>query len=207
MESRELAVAGAWELSPPVITDNRGHFLEWFQESGIAEVIGHPFAPRQANLSVSSAGTLRGVHFADVPPGQAKLVTCVYGAILDVVVDVRVGSPTFGTWDCVVLDDVTRRTLYLQAGLGHAFLSLADGSTVSYLCSTPYAPLREHGIHPLDPELAITWPTTDRRGSPLSVTLSAKDGAAPTLAQAKARGILPSFEAATEVVASQRAPR
>ena len=85
---------------------------------------------------MSAPGVLRGIHFSDVPPGQAKYVTCVAGAVLDVVVDIRVGSPTFGQWDSVLLDDVDRREIYLAEGLGHAFMSLADGSTVVYLCST-----------------------------------------------------------------------
>ena len=89
---------------------------------------------------MSAKGVVRGIHFSDVPPGQAKYVTCVAGAVLDVVVDIRVGSPTFGRWDSVLLDDVDRRQIYLGEGLGHAFMSLADGSTVVYLCSTAYAP-------------------------------------------------------------------
>ena len=118
----------------------------------------------QANCSVSAAGVLRGIHFSDVPPGQAKYVTCVRGAALDVVVDIRVGSPTFGQWDSVLLDDVDRRQIYLAEGLGHAFMSLADDTTVVYLCSTGYAPGREHGVHPLDPAIGIEWPTTGRDG-------------------------------------------
>jgi dTDP-4-dehydrorhamnose 3,5-epimerase len=131
------------------------------------------------------------VHFADVPPGQAKYVTCVRGAVLDVAVDLRVGSPTFGRWDTVLLDDVDRRAIYLSEGLGHAFMSLEDGSTVTYLCSTGYAPDREHGVHPLDPELAIAWPTVGRDGGALTPALSDKDAVAPSLAEALRQGLLP----------------
>ena len=112
------------------------------EDTGVA--VGHRLDLQQANCSVSAAGVLRGIHFADVPPGQAKYVTCVKGAVLDVAIDVRVGSPTFGTWDAVLLDDVDRRAVYLSEGLGHAFLSLEDDSTVLYLCSTGYSPGREH---------------------------------------------------------------
>jgi dTDP-4-dehydrorhamnose 3,5-epimerase len=126
---------------------------------------------------------------------------CVKGAVLDVVVDIRVGSPTFGTWDAVLLDDVDRKAIYLSEGLGHAFMSLEDDSTVLYLCSSGYAPGREHGIHPLDPALAIEWPTTARDGAPLSPLLSEKDEAAPTLAEAKAQGLLPTMEAVTQYLA------
>src|SRR5690606_18710753 len=99
---------------------------------------------RQANCSVSSARVLRGLHFARVPPSQAKYVTCVRGSVFDVVVDIRVGSPTFGRWDAVRLDDRDRRTIYISEGLGHAFLALEDDSTVMYLCSAQYDPQREH---------------------------------------------------------------
>jgi len=113
--------------------------------------------------------------------------------VLDVVVDIRVGSPTFGQWDTVLLDDVDRRAIYLSEGLGHGFLSLADGSTVTYLCSEPYSPAREHEVHPLDPGIGIDWPTVARDGSALAFALSAKDEAAPTLAEAAAAGLLPDY--------------
>jgi dTDP-4-dehydrorhamnose 3,5-epimerase len=115
-------------------------------------------------------------------------------------VDIRVGSPTFGAWDSVLLDDVDRRGIYLAEGLGHAFLSLEDDSTVLYLCSTGYAPGREHGIDPLDPAIGIEWPTTARDGSPLTVQLSDKDRVAPGLEQARAEGLLPTLEAVTAYV-------
>lgn len=200
MTYRELAVPGAWEITPRQHGDPRGVFLEWFQGAPFAEALGHRFELAQANCSVSAAGVLRGIHYADVPPGQAKYVTCAAGAVLDVIVDIRVGSPTFGAWDTVLLDDVDRRAVYLSEGLGHAFLSLADGSTVLYLCSTPYTPGREHGVHPLDATVGIRWPTTARDGSPLEVQLSDKDTAAPGLEEAAAAGLLPAWDAAREHV-------
>lgn len=127
------------------------------------------------------------MHFSDVPPGQAKYVTCVAGAVLDVVVDIRLGSPTFGEWEAVRLDG-SASALYLTEGLGHAFLALTDGATVVYMCSTGYAPHREHGVHPLDPALGIAWPAG------VEPLLSAKDAAAPTLAEAEDLGLLPSYE-------------
>ncbi|QNG20937.1 dTDP-4-keto-6-deoxy-D-glucose epimerase [Rhodococcus triatomae] len=193
MQYRELKVPGAWEFTPRQFGDDRGVFLEWFKEPGFSELTGRTLELQQANCSVSAAGVLRGVHYADVPPGQAKYVTCVTGAVLDVAVDLRVGSPTYGVWDAVLLDDVDRRAIFLTEGLGHAFLSLEDDSTVVYLCSTGYAPEREHGVHPLDPEIGIDWPKTGRDGNPLSFQLSAKDSDAPSLATALADGILPSF--------------
>lgn len=192
MKVRELAVAGAWEFTPTLHGDDRGVFLEAFKADVLAETIGHRFDLAQVNTSVSAAGVLRGIHFADVPPGQAKYVTCSVGSILDVIVDIRVGSPTFGKWDSVLLDDIDRKAVYLSEGLGHAFCSLADGSTVTYLCSTGYNPGAEHGLHPLDPEIGIDWPTVARDGSPLEYELSAKDRVAPTLAEALRDGMLPS---------------
>jgi dTDP-4-dehydrorhamnose 3,5-epimerase len=191
VDHRALRIEGAWEFTPRQFRDPRGVFLEWFKESVFREEVGHTLGLGQANLSVSTAGVIRGIHFADVPPGQAKYVTCVTGAVFDVVIDIRVGSPTFGQWDSVLLDDQMRRAVYLTEGLGHAFMSLEAGSTVVYLCSTPYAPEREHGIHPLDPEIGIAWPTQARNGSPIVPDLSEKDAIAPSIADATASGLLP----------------
>lgn len=193
MQYRELKVPGAWEFTPKQFGDDRGVFLEWFREPGFTEATGRSLDLQQANCSVSAAGVLRGIHFADVPPGQAKYVTCVKGAILDVAVDLRVGSPTFGQWDSVLLDDVDRRAIFLSEGLGHAFLSLEDNSTVVYLCSTGYAPEREHEVHPFDTDIAVDWPTVGRDGAPLDITLSDKDSVAPTLAEALETGLLPTY--------------
>ncbi|MCF8569120.1 dTDP-4-dehydrorhamnose 3,5-epimerase [Gordonia sp. HY002] len=192
MQVRSLSIDGAWEFTPVQHGDDRGVFLEAFKADVLAETIGHRFELAQVNTSVSAAGVLRGIHFADVPPGQAKYVTCTVGAIVDVIVDIRDGSPTFGQWDAVLLDDRDRRAVYLSEGLGHGFCSLQDGSTVTYLCSTGYRPTAEHGVNPLDEDLGIEWPTLARDGTPLEYELSAKDVAAPSLAQALADGLLPS---------------
>lgn len=205
MELRELAIPGAWVTTPRQFADPRGVFLEWFKSDVFEEGAGHALDLRQANLSVSAAGVLRGIHFADLPPGQAKYVTCARGAVLDVVVDIRVGSPTFGTWDSVLLDDVDRRAIYLSEGLGHAFMSLEDDSTVLYLCSSGYAPNREHGIHPLDPAIGIDWPTIGRNGSPVSPLLSDKDAQSPTLAATLASGLLPQMTDVAGFLAQLRA--
>jgi dTDP-4-dehydrorhamnose 3,5-epimerase len=199
MQLRELAVPGALEATPKQHGDGRGTFLEWFKADVFVAAVGHAFELRQANCSVSQRGVLRGIHYADVPPGQAKWVTCVSGSVLDVVVDLRVGSPTFGAWDSVLLDTVDRRGVYLPEGVGHAFLSLEDGSTVVYLCTTPYTPSIEREIHPLDPRIGISWP------GDVTPLLSPKDEAAPSLAQAEAAGLLPRHDEVTAYVASLRA--
>lgn len=187
MQAKKTIIEGAWLFTPVLRPDDRGVFLESFKESVFAESVGHPFTLKQMNVSISKRGTVRGIHFADVPPGQAKYVQCFAGRILDIVVDIRVGSPTFGQWDAVELDDVSRRGLYLAEGLGHAFCALTDSVTVGYLCSEPYAPDREHGIHPLDTQLQLPWP----EGA--DSVLSPKDSAAPTLSEAQKQGLLPDY--------------
>ncbi|RVW00127.1 dTDP-4-dehydrorhamnose 3,5-epimerase family protein [Rhodococcus xishaensis] len=193
MEYRGLKVPGAWEITPRQLGDRRGVFLEWFKEPGFTTAVGRTLDLQQANCSVSAAGVLRGIHFADAPPGQAKYVTCAKGTVLDVVVDLRAGSPTFGQWDSVLLDDIDRRAIFISEGLGHAFLSLEDDSTVMYLCSTGYNPEREHEVSPLDPDIGIDWPAVGRDGRPLHWRLSDKDLAAPTLQQALDSGLLPRY--------------
>ncbi|MCW4352609.1 dTDP-4-dehydrorhamnose 3,5-epimerase [Hoyosella sp. YIM 151337] len=195
MEFRELKIPGAWEVTPRQFSDDRGVFLEWFKQDVFIEATGQPFELVQANWSVSGEGVLRGIHFADIPPGQAKYVTCVRGALLDVVVDIRVGSPTFGQWDSVLLDDLSKRAVFIEAGLGHAFFSLDNDSTALYLCTSGYNPKAEHGINPLDPQIGIAWPHIGHTGRPLDPVLSDKDAAAPTLKEAHEQGLLPSFRA------------
>jgi dTDP-4-dehydrorhamnose 3,5-epimerase len=186
---RELAVPGAWEITPQLHTDSRGLLFEWFTDAEFTAFAGHRFDLVQANCSVSAAGVLRGVHFAQLPPSQAKYVTCLHGKVLDIVVDIRVGSPTFGRWDSVVLDDDARRSCYISEGLGHAFLALEDHSTVMYLCSAGYDPAREHTINALDPALDIAWPVVD--GEPI---LSDRDRGAPTLEEVRVAGLLPTWD-------------
>ncbi|MEO6713145.1 MAG: dTDP-4-dehydrorhamnose 3,5-epimerase [Mycobacteriales bacterium] len=187
MDVKELDIAHAWVFTPRQHGDDRGVFLEWFRAAAFDDTTGRPFTLAQANHSVSTQGTLRGIHFADVPPGQGKYVYCPKGAVLDVVIDIRVGSPTYGQHTTVRLDDVDRRGVFISEGLGHAFVALTDDANVTYLCTTGYNPAGEHGIHPLDPEIGIDWPVD----SPM---LSAKDAAAPTLAEAAAQGLLPSYD-------------
>ncbi|MGZ4608965.1 MAG: dTDP-4-dehydrorhamnose 3,5-epimerase family protein [Actinomycetes bacterium] len=199
MDVRELKVPDAFEFTPRQHPDDRGVFLEYFKSGPLVEAIGHPLRLEQANCSVSSRGTLRGIHFAQVPPSQAKYVTCVTGAGLDVVVDIRVGSPTYAQWDAVVLDETDRRAVYVAEGLGHAFLATSDNATLMYLCSEGYNPGREHGVNPLDPAIGIEWP------SEVTPLLSPKDAAAPTLAQAEQQGLLPTFAACQAFYARLRA--
>ncbi|MEU8379656.1 dTDP-4-dehydrorhamnose 3,5-epimerase [Streptosporangium sp. NPDC048865] len=199
MSMRPLGIEGAWVSEPKVFLDDRGSFHEWFRVETFRESTGQILSLSQANYSVSCRGTLRGVHFADVPPSQAKYLKCAKGAVFDVVVDIRVGSPTFGRWESVILDDEDHRAVYISEGLGHAFMALTDDAVVVYLCSEGYAPEREHGIDPLDPELGIEWP------SGVTPLLSDKDAAAPTLAEARRQGLLPAYEECSRFYAGLRA--
>jgi dTDP-4-dehydrorhamnose 3,5-epimerase len=184
----ELKIPGAWLFTPRQFPDPRGLFLEWFKADVVEKAVGHPFVLRQVNHSTSSRGTLRGVHYADVPPSQAKYVYVTRGAALDIVVDIRVGSPTFCVVDAVQLDDVDRKAVYLAEGLGHAVVALTDDVNLNYLVTEPYAPSREHGINPLDPALDLPIPDG------IEPLLSEMAAAAPTLAEAEAQGLLPSYD-------------
>ncbi|MER5355653.1 dTDP-4-dehydrorhamnose 3,5-epimerase [Kitasatospora sp. NPDC002551] len=189
MNVRELAVGGAFAFTPAVHPDARGTFCASYTESAFVAAVGHPLRLGQYHNSVSRRGTVRGIHFADVPPGQAKFVTCTRGSLLDVVVDIRAGSPTYGQWDSLVLDAVTCRAVYLPEGLGHAFMALEDDTVAAYLCSTEYNPAAEHEIDPFDPELALPWPQD------ITPLVSDRDRNAPTLRQAREAGALPDYGA------------
>jgi dTDP-4-dehydrorhamnose 3,5-epimerase len=185
----ELAIGGAWLYTPKVWPDQRGQFFEMFRGQEFARDLGYRLEVAQVNCSVSRRGVVRGIHFADVPPGQAKYVCCVSGTVMDVVVDVRAGSPTFKSWEAVELDGASGRALFLSEGLGHAFTALSPEATVVYLCSAGYSPGAEHGVHPLDPGIGIAWPEC------ADVVLSAKDAAAPRLDEALSAGLLPAYDA------------
>ncbi|MGP3917558.1 dTDP-4-dehydrorhamnose 3,5-epimerase family protein [Nonomuraea sp. 10N515B] len=187
-----LSIDGSWVVTPRVHADPRGSFFEAFR----AAELPHPLGVAQVNCSISRAGVIRGVHFADVPPGQAKYVMCVSGSVMDVVVDLRVGSPTFGRWEAVTLDDETRRAVLIAEGLGHAFMALSEQATVVYLCSQPYNPGGEHGVHPFDPAIGIGWP------SGLEPVVSDKDAKAPPLEEALAAGLLPDYQRCVEFYAT-----
>jgi len=189
VQIRELKIPDSYEITPKQFGDDRGVFLEWYRFDKLAEAVGHPLTLRQANTSVSKKGVVRGIHFADVPLGQAKYVTAMHGAVLDFVIDIRVGSPTYGQWDSVLLDSTDRRAIYLAEGLGHAFVSLTDEAVVSYLVTDTFNASREHGINPMDPEIGLAFPAEAGE-----LLLSPKDVEAPGLAEAAAAGLLPRLD-------------
>lgn len=197
MQIRELSIPDAYEITPVQHADDRGLFFEFYRFDRLEESVGHPLDLKQGNTSVSRRGSVRGIHFADIPPSQAKYVMAPRGAVLDFVIDIRVGSPTFGRWDSVLLDDTDRRAIYVAEGLGHCFVALTDDATVSYLVTDVYNPGREHGINPLDAEIALEFPIPAEE-----LLLSPKDTEAPGLTEARDAGLLPTWDAARAFYAS-----
>ncbi|MGN6426484.1 dTDP-4-dehydrorhamnose 3,5-epimerase [uncultured Leifsonia sp.] len=197
MQIRELSIPDAYEITPVQHADDRGLFFEFYRFDRLEEAVGHSLDLKQGNTSVSRRGSVRGIHFADIPPSQAKYVMAPRGAVLDFVIDIRVGSPTFGKWDSVLLDDTDRRAIYVPEGVGHCFVALTDDATVSYLVTDVYNPTREHGINPLDPEIGLEFPVPAQE-----LLLSPKDTEAPNLADAAASGLLPTWDAARAFYAS-----
>jgi dTDP-4-dehydrorhamnose 3,5-epimerase len=181
-----LEIQGVWLAESPVWSDDRGFFREWFKSEEIKNTTGRDFGIEQANISISSAGTLRGIHYSIAPRGQAKWITCVSGSIKDVIVDIRPDSPTFGRWVEVELNGNSGKAVFISEGLGHGFLALQDNTSVAYLVSTPFSPTNEIEINPLDEQIRISW------GMDLSkLKISDKDKNAPTLAERLAEGKLP----------------
>ncbi|MEU4768981.1 dTDP-4-dehydrorhamnose 3,5-epimerase family protein [Actinosynnema sp. NPDC023794] len=186
MQARELKISGAFEFTPSVFPDDRGMFVAPYQEAAFTEAVGHPMKIAQTNHSVSKRGVVRGVHYADTPPGQAKYVHCPRGRMIDIVVDLRVGSPTFGEWDAMELSEGLFNSVYLPEGVGHALMALEDDTVASYLCSEGFNPKAEHGIHPLSMDLPFP--------SDITPVLSPKDASAPTFEEARDAGLLPSYD-------------
>lgn len=188
MRARELAVAGAFEFRTTGFADKRGMFSTPLDVDAVAEALGRPLFPvRQACVSRSRRGVFRGVHYTATPPGRAKYVWCAHGRCRDIVIDLRVGSPTFGRHEVVELDGDGARALYFPAGIGHAFLALQDDTVMSYLISGTYVPEHELALDPFDPTLGLDVP-----GGP-GLVLSERDRAAPTLAEARRQGLLPAY--------------
>jgi dTDP-4-dehydrorhamnose 3,5-epimerase len=191
VQIRQLSIAGAYEVTPVLHSDNRGSFHEWYRFDELAAAVGHPLDLRQANSSVSHRGVVRGIHYADFPRGQAKYVTVTRGSVIDFVVDIRVGSPTYAKWDSVILDDKDHRAVYISEGLGHLFVALEENTTATYLVSDVFTPGAEHGVNPFDPEIGLVFP-----GDLGELILSAKDRDAPSLSELAAAGSLPTIESA-----------
>lgn len=200
MDFKQLQIPGAFEISTKSFGDDRGSFWEWFRQSEFEAATGQTLNMKQANSSVSSKGVARGIHFAQLPPSQAKYVTCMSGAIIDYIVDIRRGSPTFGQWHSVQLDSEARNAVYIPAGLGHAFVTVSESATVNYLVSEQFNPSREHGIHPFDVDIDLRFPFPQDE-----LLLSPKDAQAPSLSELLNTELLPTWEAAQDFYTTQKA--
>ena len=186
MKLTPLGIDGAWLAESPVWSDERGFFREWFKSEDVKAATGRDFGIEQANISLSSAGTLRGIHYSIAPRGQAKWITCVSGSIQDVIVDIRPDSRTFGHWVDVELKGNSGQGMFISEGLGHGFLALEDNTAVAYLMSTPFSPTDEFEINPFDKKIGIKWSMQQS-----SLKISEKDKIAPSLLERKFNSELP----------------
>jgi dTDP-4-dehydrorhamnose 3,5-epimerase len=186
MELTPLGIDGAWLAESSVWSDERGFFREWFKSEDVKAATGRDFGIEQANISLSSAGTLRGIHYSIARQGQAKWITCVSGSIQDVIVDIRPDSKSFGQWIEVELKGDSGKAVLISEGLGHGFLALEDNTAVAYLVSTPFSPSDEFEINPLDEKIGINWGMDFG-----SLKISGKDKNAPTLLEREFNGELP----------------
>jgi dTDP-4-dehydrorhamnose 3,5-epimerase len=175
MRRVDTRLEGLVLLEPALHGDERGFFLETYRANVWAEH-GVPDDFVQDNHSRSAHGVLRGMHFS-IGAGQAKLVRCARGRILDVVVDLRRASPTYGQWEAYELDDEHARQLYVPVGFAHGFCVLSDLADVTYKCSTYYDAAVERGFHYADPDVAIAWPDD------VALVVSDRDASATRLAE------------------------
>jgi dTDP-4-dehydrorhamnose 3,5-epimerase len=187
MKAHPLKISGSWKIEFQKFEDNRGFFYESFKAEEFQKLFGRNFDIKQTNTSSSSKGSVRGIHYALVPPSQAKLVQCQRGSIKDYVIDIRIGSPTFGQFEELALDEKSASAVFIEEGLAHAFVALENNTVVTYYVSEKYNPEREKGINPFDKKLNVKWPDVE-------LILSEKDKVALSLDQAKSEGLLPIFD-------------
>jgi dTDP-4-dehydrorhamnose 3,5-epimerase len=170
-----LKIQGVWLHSPKVWPDDRGTFHEVFKLSMISEQLGRDFQVKQVNQSTSAAGVIRGIHWTDSPEGQAKYVSCPKGALWDVVVDLRPESASYGQWDARILSEENGQSLLISEGIGHAFLSLENGTVANYLCTSEFNPAADKTISPLDPALGISFSKKAGEFGVRHLNMSSKD--------------------------------
>lgn len=176
----EQSVKGVFVIEPKVFGDSRGYFYESFKQAEFDEHIGHHVEFVQENQSKSSNGVLRGLHYQKGDASQAKLVRVVKGAVLDVAVDIRKSSPTFGKYVAVELSEENNRQLFIPRGFAHGFLVLSDEAVFTYKVDNVYAPQADAGIMYNDPQVGIEWPKLD-----CEFLLSEKDTKHPLLKDAE----------------------
>jgi dTDP-4-dehydrorhamnose 3,5-epimerase len=195
MKAHPLKISGSWKIEFQKFDDNRGFFYESFKEEDFKNQIGRNLNIKQTNTSSSSKGSVRGIHYALVPPSQAKLVQCQRGSIKDYVIDIRVGSPTFGQFEEIELNEKSASAVFIEEGLAHAFVALENQTVVTYFVTEKYNPEREKGINPFDKTLNVKWPD-------IELILSEKDKQAISLEEANNQGLLPTFDECKKFIES-----
>ena len=184
----ESTIKGAWIIEPVRHADERGWFQELFKFSTIKSATGLDFSPVQINVSHSSQGVVRGIHYSIAPEGQAKYVSVMKGEIDDYIIDVRPNSPTFGKWQRVRLTAERGNSVLLGSNLAHAFQAVSPEATVCYAVTAEFNQEAEKAINPFCPQLSIAW------DSSLPTLLSPKDEAAPSLREQEIARLLPMNE-------------
>lgn len=179
MKYIQTEIAGLWIIEPKVLSDSRGYFMESFKQEVFNQNV-EKVDFIQENESGSSRGVLRGLHYQLAPYSQAKLVRVIEGTVLDVAVDLRKGSPTFGKYMAVELSGQNKRQFYIPQGFAHGFHVLSERAVFTYKVDNPYMPSHERSLRFDDPQIGIDWQITD----PENVILSEKDKNAPLLVEA-----------------------
>ena len=195
MKVTPLKIDGSWIIDLKIFEDGRGFFYESFRSEIAKKYFSREFSIKQSNTSVSKKGSVRGIHYALVPPSQAKYVQCQKGSIIDYVIDIRVGSPTFSQFVEVELSATNPQAIFIEEGLAHAFVALEDETVVTYFVSENYNPEREKGINPFDSDLNIKWPD-------VNLELSEKDKLAISLKEAQVQNLLPMFDECKKFIKS-----
>ena len=193
MQIEALKIPGSWLINFKKFDDNRGFFYESFRSDALEHVLKRHFEIKQTNTSVSSKGSLRGIHYALIPPSQAKFIQCQKGSIQDFIIDIRLNSPTFGKYQMVELNDTNPQAIFIEEGLAHAFVALEDKTLVTYYVNQTYNPDREKGINPFDKQLNISWPNLDLK-------VSEKDDKEIHLDEALRLNLLPTYEEAKNYI-------
>jgi dTDP-4-dehydrorhamnose 3,5-epimerase len=188
MKLTELSIPGLYLLESPVWSDARGYFREWYKRGDFDEC-GLEFPIQQGSLSMSKRNVIRGLHYSLAPEGQAKLVTCVYGELDDFIVDIRVGSPTFGRIEVIHLCSDEERSVLVPVGVAHGICATSEIAMLSYLLSSPFNGPIELEINPFDSELKVPWTLTGE------ALVSDKDKTAPSLEERRAANQLPLYVA------------
>lgn len=176
MRAEETKLKGCWIIEPSVFEDERGFFYEGFNSEKFKKATGYEFVVKQLNQSRSSKGVLRGLHYQKAPKAQAKLVSCIEGEVLDVAVDLRKNSETFGEYSIVRLSAHNKKHFFIPKGMAHGFLVLSDHAKLMYQVDELYSPEHDSGLQYNDPELNISWGIPSEE-----IILSAKDTDLPSL--------------------------